>query len=125
MTYAIEKNIPIPAGASARQVTAPKYRWEELEIGDSIFVEESEVPEGKTLKDLRNRVYNAARAYGTPKGKKFLALVVEEERDNPELAEALEEGRDVGDWPLKILVKGVRCWYESDLPKPHDGRGPG
>ena len=112
MAYEVSTNVPIPTGAAREPQST--YNFHTLEVGHSIFVPEEDAPDGN-LDKLRKKVYNAARGYGNPKGKKFLALVVEEERDNPEIQGAVEEGIDVGDWPLKIKVKGVRCWYEADV----------
>lgn len=98
--YVVEKGIPIPknGGVSAGET---KYHWERLELGDSYWFGPEEAPKGN-LNKLRQRVYNAARMYGLKTNKKFLALIVEEER-GPEDGE-------------KILVRGVRCWYEADVP---------
>ena len=115
MAYEVSTNVPIPTGAAREPQST--YNFHTLEVGHSIFVPEEDAPDGN-LDKLRKKVYNAARGYGNPKGKKFLALVVEEERDNP-LYPRWVDDRD----PLlepqepKIKVKGVRCWYEADVEK--------
>jgi hypothetical protein len=110
--YAVEKHVPIPASAT-RGDYSPKYNWDRLkEVGDSIFVPESEVPEGKDLQFLRQRVYQAARKYASGKGKKFLALVVEETRANPKYVQPGLGVEDNGE-PVNIIVRGVRVWLDS------------
>jgi hypothetical protein len=117
MTYAIEKNVPMPT--SSGQNFAPVYRWDDMkEVGDSFFVGEETAPEGDTnLTKLRSRIYNAARAYGKPRNIEFKALVVEEERPNPEFRERSSDPVPEGQEPEPqfIKVRGVRCWL-MELP---------
>ena len=113
MTFEVEKNIPIPSGAKVVVGSNDVYKWDRLEVGDSMFIPDSEVPPGKKLSDLRNKIYNAARKFGAPKGRKFLSLVVEEERPNPDYREQQVEGAEP--IPEKIKVWGVRTWRLKDL----------
>jgi hypothetical protein len=93
----IEKNIPLPTNARQANRNGRIAPWEKMEIGDSLFFGKDDLPEGKTFKDLRQSIYNAARKYGSPKEMFFTALVVEEERPDP-----------MG--PTKVMVEGVRIW---------------
>ena len=115
MAYAIEKNIPLPDSVSTQNF-APTYNWNEMnEVGDSFFVGEETAPEGDTnLTKLRQRIYNAARAYGKPRNMEFKALVVEEKKPNPEYGS--DQTKDADPEPEFIMVRGVRCWLMSLPP---------
>lgn len=118
--YEISDDIPIPT-VRASATGTEKYGWSKLKKGQSIFVPASEAdPHDKDLQKLRTRVYQSARTYGAKNGKKFLALVVEEDAvDKEARQEWLDgdhtEGDDAPDF--KIKVRGVRCWYEDDIVK--------
>jgi hypothetical protein len=67
----IEKNFEIPAVHSKN-----KYPWDQMEVGDSVFVE---AEEGQSLSDLKRIVGPSARYYGEVTGKKFKTLMIREE----------------------------------------------
>lgn len=116
MAYEIEKNVPLPAGVSRGSAVNDKYQWDRMEVGDSFFIGEEEVAEGKTLADLRQKVYNAARAFGKPKGREFKALVVEEEREIDVFLEEVGKEREfMGKGKEKF--NGVRIWRLEDPVK--------
>jgi hypothetical protein len=108
VTYEVVDNVPIPTSVRSKN-GSDKYDWDRLEkVNQSIFVPETEADEGDTdLKKLRRRVFNAARAYGRPKGKKFVAMIVTEQRTKT----VFQDGEDMGQ--ATIDVRGVRCWLQS------------
>ncbi len=68
----IEKDVKVPVIHSKF-----KYPWEEMEIGDSVFIK---ADEGETLFNLKQRkVGSSARHYGAVSGKKFKTLMVRED----------------------------------------------
>ena len=95
----IEKNIPLPTDARQANRNGRIAPWEKMEIGDSLFFGKDDLPEGKTFKDLRQSIYNAARKYGSPKEMFFTALVVEEKR---RVVNSHTESTEI--------VEGVRIW---------------
>lgn len=62
-TYAIDKNIPMPAALLG------KYDWGRLAVGDSLFVP----AEGRKPRAVRDTVRNCARSYGRRHEKLFRA----------------------------------------------------
>lgn len=114
MAYAIEKGIPLPT--KERQSSGEsKYNWHEMEVGDSIWIGDEEIPEGKDLAFLRNRVYQAARKYAAAHGKKFIAEGRTEKRPNPDFSVPVAEGKNPP--PREIEVQGVRVWRMPDPEK--------
>ena len=62
----IEKNVEIPVVHSKQ-----KYPWDQMEVGDSVFIE---AEEGQALFNLKRTVGPSARYYGDKTGKKFKTL---------------------------------------------------
>jgi len=67
----IEKDVKIPVVHSRY-----KYPWEDMEVGDSVFIE---AEDGESLFNLKRRVGPAALYYGNVTGKKFKTMLVREE----------------------------------------------
>ena len=67
----IEKDVKIPTVHSKF-----KYPWEEMEVGDSVFIE---ADKGQTLFYLKRKVGPSARYYGAVTGKKFKTLKMDKE----------------------------------------------
>ena len=69
MAYQVIKNMPMPPSTAAK-----KYNFEDLEVGDMLFV-----PNLKTESSTKNqnKVSSAANAYGKSRGMKFATQVVD------------------------------------------------
>ena len=67
----IEKKVPIPVVHSKT-----KYPWDQMEVGDSVFIE---AEKGQSLFELKRKVGPSARYYGDVTGKKFKTLMIREE----------------------------------------------
>lgn len=110
MNIQIDKNIPIPQ-MTGMLSGEQKYPWNKLEIGDSFFLPPGEGEDGN-LTRIRNRVMSAGREYAKKHpGWDFVALKVEEERENPDF-DADDEENETN--PRMIKVVGVRVWRRPD-----------
>ncbi len=67
----IEKDVKVPIVHSKF-----KYPWEDMEVGDSVFIA---ADKGESLFNLKRKVGPSARYYGNVTGKKFKTLMVREE----------------------------------------------
>jgi len=59
----IEKGVPVPAGMAVRRGRPAKYRWDDMDVGDSFWTE---------AKSDRLRAW--ANSYAVRRGKEFLVL---------------------------------------------------
>ncbi len=67
----IEKDVKVPVVHSKQ-----KFPWEEMEVGDSVFIA---AEKGQSLFDLKRIVGPSARYFGNVSGKKFKTLMVRED----------------------------------------------
>jgi hypothetical protein len=101
--YEIETNVPMPTGVDLRAKFGAKYNFGAMPVGGSFFVPESDAGEGKNVNQLRGKIYNAARKFGSETGRQYLSQVVTEKR----MAEDLST----------YEVTGVRTWRMADPEK--------